>query len=188
MKKVFTAIWKAIKGFFVSLKDDFVESLKKHWLKLLGYCVSLIFPAIYLIVTYAEKKPESWALPVFVWLPVIIFVIVYWFKLRTYLAIKCETMQVENNIQKGKHAGALIICKTIQMAMTVIPFLICYYIFKSLAEVDVKIENIFLLLVITESVGGVLIVIDTIKNVVDYSDKEEPKQNTNQENTNNNNN
>lgn len=175
MKKILKAIGRAFKSFFVSLKDDIVEMFKKHWLKIIGYIISVLFPAIYLIVTYIERKPESWALPTFVWLPVIVFVCVYWFKLRTYLAIKCETMTVENNIQKGKHAGAIIILKTLQCAMVVVPFLLCYYIFKSLADLSIKIENIFLLLTICEAVGGLFIILDTIKNVVDYSEKDKDK-------------
>lgn len=166
MKKVLKALGKALKEFFISLKNDIIESFKKHWLKVIGLIISIVFPAVYLMVTYIEKKPESWAIPAFVWLPVLVFIFVYWFKLRTYLAIKCESMTRENIAEKGKHAGAIIVLKTLQVAMVITPFVICYFIFKSFADLSIKIENIFLLLTICEAVGGVFIIVDTVVNVV----------------------
>ena len=110
MERILKAIGRAFKGFFVSLWNDFKESLKHHYLKLLGYIASFVVPVTYLIVAYVEKKPESWAIPIFVWITVIVFIFVYWFKLRTYLAVKVAAMQVQNDLEKGKHAGAIIVC------------------------------------------------------------------------------
>ena len=170
MKKVLKAIGRAFKGFFVSLVEDIKNNLQKHWLKFVGYAISFLLPVVFLTTTYLEKKPESWALPTFVWIPVIVFIFVYWFKLRGYLAIKVSAMQVQNDLEKGKHAGAIIICKTIQVAMTVAPFLLFYYIFGELSRIAIEIQHIFLLLTICEAVGGLFIIIDTIANVIDYSD------------------
>lgn len=170
MERILKAIGKAFKGFFVSLWNDFKESLKHHYLKLLGYISSFVVPVTYLIVAYVEKKPESWAIPIFVWIPVIVFIFVYWFKLRTYLAVKVAAMQVQNDLEKGKHAGAIIVCKTIQVMMTVAPFLLFYFIFGELSKVAIQLQNIFLFLTVCEAVGGLLIILDTIVNVIDYTD------------------
>lgn len=172
MKNVLKAIGRAFKGFFISLLDDLKNNFKHHWLKMLGFIVSFGVPVVYLVTTYLEKKPESWAFPVFVWIPVIAFIIVYWAKLRTYLAVKVSAMQIQNDLEKGKHAGAIIICKTIQVAMTVAPFVLLYYVFDSLAKLSIQIQNIFLFLTICEAVGGLLVILDTIANVIDYSDKQ----------------
>ena len=170
MNRVLKAIGRAFKGFFVSLWDDFKENLKHHYLKLLGFVASFIVPVAYLTATYVEKKPEHWALPIFVWIPLIVFIFVYWAKLRTYLGVKVATMQVQNDLEKGKHAGAIIICKTIQVAMTVAPFLLFYYVFGELSRVAIQLQNIFLFLTVCEAVGGLLIILDTIANVIDYTD------------------
>lgn len=171
MKKILKAIGRAFKGFFISLKDDIVYNLKHRKFKILGMIVSFVVPVTYLVVAYLEKKPESWTLPIFVWIPVIVFILVYWLKLRSYLAIKVSAMQVQNDIEKGKHAGAIIICRTMQAAMTVAPFLLLYYVFDSLAKLSIQIQNIFLFLTVCEAVGGLLMIIDTIANVIDYSDE-----------------
>ena len=171
MKKILKAIGRAFKGFFVSLWDDLVENFKHHWLRILGFIASFVVPVTYLTSTYLEKKPESWAFPIFVWIPVIMFIIVYWAKLRSYLAVKVATMQVQNDLEKGKHAGAIIICKTIQVTMTVAPFLLGYYIFQELAKIAIQLQNIFLFLTVCEAVGGLFVVLDTVANVIDYSDE-----------------
>lgn len=176
MKKICKAIKIAFKQFFESLKEDIKDLFKKHWLKLIGYIISILVPSITLIVVYCMAKPTSWAVPVFVWLPVIVFVWLYWSKIRTYLAIKVERMTCENSMEKGKHAGAIITIKTLQVIMTIIPFLVLYYVFKSLAEANLKVENLFLLLTICEAVGGLFIIFDTVKNVVDYTELENPPE------------
>ena len=173
MKKVLRNIGRAFSAFFVSLWDDFVTALRKHWLKLLGYVAMFIVPVVYLFTVYLYKAPERWTLPTFAWLPYIVFALVYWFKLRSYLAVKVSAMETENNIQKGKHAGAIIILKTLQMAMTVTPFLLLYFLFDELSRVAIQVRDVFFFLTICESVGGLLVVMDTIANVIDYSEDNE---------------
>lgn len=169
MKKILATIGRAFKSFFISFKKDLKENLNHHKLKLLGYVICFFVPLVYLVTTYIERKPEAWGFPTFVWIPVIMFLIVYWLKIRSYVAIKVEAMKVENNLEKGKHAAAIIVCKTIQVVMTVIPFLLLYYVFDSFSKMSIQIQNIFLFLTVCEAVGGLFIVIDTVVNVVDYS-------------------
>lgn len=172
MKKVLSKIGRAFSAFFASLWDDLATAFKKHWLKLLGYVAMFVVPVVYLFTEYLYKAPERWTLPTFAWLPYIVFALVYWFKLRSYLAVKVSAMQTENNIQKGKHAGAIIILRTLQMAMTVTPFLLCYFVFDELSRVAIQVRDVFFFLTICESVGALLIILDTIANVIDYSETE----------------
>lgn len=165
-------IKKAFKGIFKSIGDDFVNLFKKHYLKLIGYIIMLIIPLVFIVSTYIYKRSTLWALPVFVWIPIAIFIIVYWFKLRTYLAIKVNGMEIENHAEAGKHAGLIIIIKVLQCLMTIAPFLLCYFVFKRIEEASIKVENIFLFLTLCESLGSVFIILDTIKNVVNYNETE----------------
>ena len=158
----------AFKAFFGSLGEDLKDLFKKHYLKLIGYIITYIVPLAYIIVMYLSKKPEKWTLPVFCWIPLIVLVIVYWSKIKSYLAIKVSKMETENSLQKGKHAGAIIICKTIQVIFTVVPFVICYFVFKAIRESIGNTEELFLFIAITMAIGGLFIILDTIKNVVDY--------------------
>lgn len=165
MKKIFKAIGHGFANFFKSIWEDFVNLILKHWLKLFGYVFMFVVPIIYLITTYIYHKPESWALPVFVWLPLIVFGIVYWFKIRTYLAVKVNSMKLENSLQKGKHAGFIILITVLQMAMTVAPFLLFYYVFDNLEKLMISIKDIFFILTIFEAIGSIFVIFDTIINV-----------------------
>lgn len=156
---------QAFKNFFKSLGQDFKNLFLKHILKLFGYIFMFLAPLIYLITTYIYYKPETWALPIFVWIPIIIFIIVYWFKIRTYLAVKANSFKIENNLQKGKHAGIIILITILQMAMTIAPFVLFYYVFENLEQAMVSIKDIFFILTIFESIGSLFIIFDTIINV-----------------------
>lgn len=171
MKKVLISIGKAFGAFFVSLLDDLKESFKKHWVGLIGRVFMFIVPLAFIVTTYIQRTPSKWALPTFAWIPLTVFLLVYWGKLRTYLAIKVSAMQVENNLQKGKHAGAIIIVKTIQVISTILPFFLCYRVFAAIEAEAMSVKNIFLFITVCEAVGGFFIVVDTIANVVDYSEE-----------------
>lgn len=162
-----------MKRFFKSLGKDIGDSFKKHWLALIGYIISIILPLIIIISQYLTKEPNKWSLPCFVWIPLAVLLIVYWFKLRTFLAVKVNDMKRENRLEKGKYAGFIILCKVLQLLMTIAPFVLCYFIFKELTSISVKIENIFLLLTICESAGGLFILVDTIRNLNFEESKDE---------------
>ena len=165
MKEFFTKLGHSIGLFFSSLWNDFTNNLKHHWMKLLGYVVMVVTPIVYVIATYLYKKPEAWALPVFVWLPIIVLVLVYWCKARTYLAVKVHSMKVENNLEAGKHAGAIIIITTLQMIMTVAPFVIGYFALQGLEKAMISIKDVFFTLAMIEGSGSIFVVFDTIINV-----------------------
>lgn len=165
------AIGKAFKGFFVSLWDDFVFALKHHWCGLLGRVIMILVPLVFTVSMYIQRVPSKWALPTFAWIPLFVFAVVYWSKLRTYLAIKVSAMQVENSIQKGKHAGAIIVCKALQVVMTVFPFFMCYRIFAAIEAEAMSVKDVFLFITVCEAVGGFLVLIDSVMNVIDYSEE-----------------
>lgn len=169
MNSVLRKIGKAFKAFFVSLWDDLKESFKKHWVGLLGRIQMFVVPLVYIVVIYLHRTPSKWALPTFAWIPLFVFLLVYWGKLRTYLAIKVSAMQVENNIQKGKHAGAIIIVRALQVVSTILPFFLCYRIFAAIEAEAMSVKNVFFFIMICEAVGGFLLLIDTVANVIDYS-------------------
>lgn len=171
-KKIARALGKAFKGFFVSLWEDFVDALKHHWIGLLGRVVMILVPLVFTVSMYIHRVPSKWALPTFAWIPLFVFTVVYWSKLRTYLAIKISAMQVENNIQKGKHAGAIIVAKTLQIGMTVFPFFMCYRIFAAIEAEAMSVKNVFFFITMCEAIGGLLVLIDTVANVIDYSEGE----------------
>lgn len=172
MKNALHKIGKAFGAFFSSLWDDFVSALKTHWLGLIGKAIMFIVPLAFVVGAYINRTPSKWALPTFAWIPLFVFLLVYWTKARTYLAIKVNAMQVENNLQKGKHAGAIIVVKTLQIASTVLPFFLCYRVFAAIEAEAMSVRGIFLMITICEAVGGFLVVLDTIANVIDYSEEE----------------
>ena len=171
MKKVLNKIGKAIRAFFSSLWADFKDAFKKHWLGMLGRLIMFVVPLVYIVATYIERTPSKWALPTFAWIPLFVFLIVYWGKLRNYLAIKVSAMQVENSVDKGKHAGAIIVIKTLQIVSTILPFFLCYRIFAAIEAEAMSAKNIFLFITICEAAGGLLVIIDTVANVIDYSEE-----------------
>lgn len=171
MKRFLGNVKKAFAAFFSSIWDDFVNSLKKHWLGLIGKAIMFIVPLVYVVATYIQHTPSKWSLPVFAWIPLFVFLIVYWGKLRNYMAIKVNAMQVENNIDKGKHAGAIIIIKTLQVISTILPFFLCYRVFAAIEAEAMSAKNIFLFITICEAAGGLLVLIDTVANVIDYSEE-----------------
>lgn len=171
MKRVLSKIGRAFKAFFSSLWEDIKEAFKKHWIGLIGRVIMFIVPLVYIVAAYIHRTPSKWALPTFAWIPLFVFLIVYWGKLRNYLALKVSAMQTENNLQKGKHAGAIIIIKTLQVVSTILPFFLGYRIFAAIEAEAMTAKNIFLFITICEAAGGFLIMIDTIANVIDYSEE-----------------
>lgn len=171
MKKVLSKIGKAFRSFFASLWEDLKGSFKKHWLGLIGKTIMFAVPLAYIVFTYIQRTPSKWALPAFAWIPLFVFLIVYWGKLRNYLAIKVSAMRVENNIDKGKRAGAIIIIKTLQVVSTILPFFLCYRIFAAIEAEAMSAKNIFLFITICEAAGGLMVLIDTVANVIDYSEE-----------------
>lgn len=171
MKRILSKIGKAFSAFFSSLWEDIISGFKKHWLGMIGRIVMFIVPLVYVLASYLTKVPDKWTLPTFAWIPLFIFLLTYWGKLRSYLAIKVSQMEVENNIQKGKHAGAIIIIKTIQILATILPFFLGYRIFAAIEAEAMSTKNIFLFITICEAAGGFLVICDTIANVIDYSEE-----------------
>lgn len=85
-------------------------------------------------------------------------------------------MRVQNSMEAGKHAGLIIIYDTIKAIMTVLPFLLCYIMVNEIQKYFAEVSKIFLFITICEAVGGLFMILDTISNVVDYSDKEESNE------------
>lgn len=167
-------VGKAFKNFFSSLWEDFKHLFTEHFFRLIGFVIMFIVPVIVLLTTYVEKVEGAtkYSIPFGVILPLGILLLVYWGKLRRYLSVKVSQMKTENNIEKGKHAGAIIICDIFSTLMTITPFVICYVVLKELEKYLNNVSDIFVFLIICESVGGLFIIIDTIKNVIDFSDEE----------------
>lgn len=164
-----------LKQFFSSIWEDFVSSLKKHYLRLLGFVVMFIVPVATLLGYYVRKVEDvtKYSIPFAVVLPLAILLIIYWGKARRFMAIKVNAMKVENSIQKGKHAGLLILCEMIQAIMTVVPFVLVYLLVKGIQQATGNVLDIFAFMIACESVGGFLCIIDTTKNVIDYEEEVE---------------
>lgn len=169
---------KGVKTFFKSLGEDILSLFTKHWLKLVGYTISFIIPLASMIGFYLKKKPESWSMPILVWLPIAMLLLIYWIKVKGFINKRIGQMELENSIQKGKHAGALILATTIQMAMTVAPFLACYYVFGELAKASIKVQDVFLFLTVCEAVGGIFIILDVAINSLKTDDESDETEKT----------
>lgn len=167
------------KAFFKSLWADFVGLCKKHLWRLAGFVVSFIVPIVWLIVNYCTSIPDGektkFTIPFAVILPLAILTIVYWVKLKDYMQNKVVMMRTENNIEKGKHAGMLILCDMVKAVFTVVPFLLVYIIIRELEKYVQQLSDIFLFMIICESVGALFVIFDTIHNVIDF-DSEEIKE------------
>lgn len=168
------------KSFFGSIWDDFKSLFTKHWLRLIGYTISFVIPLVFLIATYIKQKPQSWTLPIFAWLPIILLLIVYWAKLRGFLLKRIGQMEIENSLQKGKHSGALILASIMQVVMTTAPFILCYYVFDALEKAMMSVKDLFMMLAILEAVGGIFIILDVAINSLDLSDSNNETQNNEQ--------
>ena len=123
------------------------------------------------VVTVGEIK-EKFVVPFAVILPIAILVLIYWTKLKSYLSAKVIMMKTENNIEKGKHAGAIIICDTIKVLFTIIPFALFYVLIVGLEKYVDRLSDIFLFMILCEALGGILAIFDTINNVIDFNDAE----------------
>lgn len=158
----------AIKQFFSSLWEDFVALIKNHFLRLIGFAISFIVPIAVLLGEYVEKVEgkTKWVIPFAVILPLVILLIIYWCKIRRYLAIKVQALKTENNLEKGKHAGLIIICDFIGECMKILPFVLLYILISELQKYTVQFSDILLFMIICESVGAIFILLDTCKNVV----------------------
>lgn len=81
-------------------------------------------------------------------------------------------MKTENSIEKGKHAGAIILCDMIKALFTVLPFVLFYILIIGLEKYVDRLSDIFLFMIVCESVGGLFTIFDTIHNVVDFEEEE----------------
>lgn len=164
----------ALKSFFQSLGEDIKNLFKHHLWRVFGFLIMFIVPIATLLTTYVSKTDgvTKWSIPLFVIVPLVLLILIYWGKLRRYFAIKVSTMKAENNIEKGKHAGAIIVCEFLQVVMTVLPFLVCYLLIAALEKEIERVSDIILFMIVCESVGGLFLVFDTIRNVIDYSEEE----------------
>lgn len=158
------------KQFLSSLWEDFVALLKTRFFRLLGFIVMYILPIVVLLTTYVKKVDNStkYTVPFAIVLPIVILLLMYWGKLRRFISYKVGQMKTENNIQKGKHAAAIIICDIFQVLMTILPFVLCYIVIGELQKFGTQSKEIFLFLIVCESVGGFLVIVDTIKNVTNW--------------------
>lgn len=174
MKKV----GKAFKGFFSSLWEDFVALIKHHWLRFVGFLCCFVVPIIVLLAFYCTKVENAtkYSIPFAVIIPLVILIAIWWGKAKTYFKVKIEAMRVQNSMEAGKHAGLIIIYDIIKAIMTVLPFLLCYIMVNEIQKYFAEVSKIFLFITICEAVGGLFMILDTISNVVDYSDKEESNE------------
>lgn len=167
MKKVGTAF----KQFFSSLWDDFKNLIKKHWLRFLGFICCFVVPVVTLLAFYVRKVENStrYSIPFAVIIPLVILIVIWWGKAKTYFKVKIEAMRVQNSLEAGKHAGIIIIYDTIKALMTVLPFALLYVIVNEIQKYFAEVSKIFLFITICEAVGGFLFILDTIHTVTDFS-------------------
>lgn len=173
---------KGVKKFFSSIWEDFVALLKKHWLRLIGYIICFPVPIIVLLTLYVSKVENAtkFVVPFVIIIPLTILVFIYWGKAKSYFKAKFIEMKVQNSIEAGKHAGIIIVFEIVNVFMTVLPFLLCYWFISELQKYYAEVSNIFLFIVICESIGGLFIVLDTIKNVLTFEEiKEQEKESDN---------
>ena len=182
MKRALSKVGRAFGAFFSSLWGDIKEAVKKHWMAILGRIVMVLVPIGFIIYAYLKKAPSRWGLPIFVWIPIIVFALVYWTKLRTYLAIKVSAMKVENSINRGKHGAAIALCDLLMGIMAVVPFWLGWRVCKALESVSISMASVFQFMMICAIVGVSLIVMDDLKTRLviedeEFEEYEENKQN-----------
>jgi len=154
----------ALKEFFKSLWVDFKNLFVKNYLKLIGFVIMLIVPIVFIVIEYVKVNNTQWTLPAFVWLPLIVFILVWWSKVHGWIGKKIDKMEIENIVEKGKHYAAIIVLSFFDAIMLVAPFLLGYFMCKSLEELVVKMSDLFLFLAICEAVGSFFLILNRIKN------------------------
>lgn len=164
---------KGFSQFFSSLWEDFVGLLKKHLLRLIGLVIGFIVPVATLLAFYVKKVDNAtkYSIPFAVVIPLVILILLYWGKGKTFFNNKIHEMKIQNSIDKGKHAGAIIIFDTLKALMTVMPFALGYLLIEQLQKYYAQVSDIFLFITICEAVCGVFCVFDTIKNSIDFEEE-----------------
>ena len=153
------------KSFFSSIGKDIKNLFTKRMLKLIGLFIMYIVPLATIIIMYMQKKPDSWGFSL-VAIPVIVIMLFsYWGSFRSWLNGKLIKMELENTIQKGKHIAFILLAKVLQLAMTILPFIICFLLFQELEKLSLVISYLFLFVAICQVVGGMFIIGDTILNL-----------------------
>lgn len=164
----------AFKQFFSSLWEDFVGLLKKHYLKFIGLIICFIVPVAMLLGFYVKKVDNAtkYTIPFAVVIPLVLLLFIYWGKARSFMKTKINAMRVQNSIEAGKHAGAIILYDTFKALMTVLPFALGYLIVNEIQKYYAQVSDIFLFITICEAVGGFFCILDTIHNTIDYNEEE----------------
>lgn len=153
------------KAFFISLGEDIKNLFVKRWLKLIGLIIMYIVPVVFLLIAYTEKKPSHWGVSLVAIPIIVVIILVYWGSFRSWLASKITKIEIENTMVAGKHIAFILLAKTLQIIMVILPFIIGYVVFKALEDFSVQVSNIFLFVALCEGLGGVFTLGDTILNV-----------------------
>ena len=172
MKKASGKAGRVFKAFFSSIGADIRDAFKNHWLAILGMVSMVVVPVAFIIYVYLQKAPGGWGLPVFVWIPLIVFALVYWTKLRTWLAIKVSAMKVENSIEKGKHGALIVLLDLLRGLMVFLPFQLGESVCKAVESAAISMGSVFAFMKICAAVGVVLITLDNMKNRLKVPEEE----------------
>lgn len=166
------------KQLFASIGEDIKELFKKHWLKLVGLIICFFVPVGVLLTFYVQKVDNGtkYTIPFAVMIPLIVLLLVYWFKAKVFFAQKLQAMKVQNSLQAGKHAGLIVLFELIRSLMTILPFALCYLLINELQKFYANVSSIFLFIMICETIGLFFCLLDTIKNVTGVEQKEESNE------------
>lgn len=168
---------RIISGFFRALWEDFVNGLKRHWLRYLGLLVIYIVPLIVLIVQNIQHQTDRAYLPVWLYPVLAIMIIMYFTRIRKKINVGLTTEIIADRLGVARNAGKRIGYEILDKGMLVASIALFYAFVRVINEMGTKIEHAFLFLLITTSVGSLLCLFDTIKNIgLDYSESEGTEQ------------
>lgn len=163
--------------FFNSLKEDFINFIKQHWLRFIGYLCMFVVPLVVLLSVYVQKVENAtkYTVPFAIILPIAMLLFAFFGKIKSAFNEKLGSMKTQNAIEEGKHAALIIIFETVKVLMTILPFALCYIFVNELQKYFAQVSKIFLFVTICEAVGGLFIILDTIKNATKTESSEEKK-------------
>lgn len=156
---------KITANFFRAIWQDFVNGIKRHWMRYLGYAIIYIVPVALLIIQNISHKTDVAYLPVWLYPILALVIIIYFVRIRKRINIGLATEAVADRLGAVQNAGKRIGYEILDKAMLVATVGLFYAIVRVISEMGTKMEHAMLVVLISTSIGSLLCIFDTVYNI-----------------------
>lgn len=164
-----------VKGFWGSLWADLKETLKRHWLSIVGFTIQFIAPLAIFAIGYCsikETNKTSLVIPICVWVIGIPLILIYWSKLRKAIKLKNSQFKAVNEVSQGKHSSMIVVLSLLDALFSFGSIMVVWLVVSWIEQILQSASTGIMLIALCTGTANIFYIIDSA-----YSSTKRPVEN-----------